>query len=202
MKVIIATPMFDGTCRFEYMISVLMGCTVLTKLGIEWDFFVRSGDQYIGRSRDALVHNFLKTDATDFIFIDSDLGFPPESIAKILKHDVDVVGGAYLKKDDSGFCCTVLNKERHSNGLIKAEMLPTGFLRFRRRVFEREVDTYQSEGRELKQFFPFGNINGRFAGEDVQFCREYDGDIWLDPDITFNHVGTKSFVGNYERQAK
>lgn len=184
------------------MISVMMAGKILTQAGIEWDFYVRSGDQYIGRSRDTLVHFFMQTDYTDMVFIDADLAFSPEALLKLLTHDVDVVGGTYLKKDDSGYACTVLNNKIHSNGLIKAEMLPTGFLRFRRQVFEREVSKYISEGKEIKQFFPFGNINGRFVGEDVQFCREYEGDLWLDPDITFNHIGARYHTGNYFESLK
>ena len=197
MKVVVATPMLDGSCRFEYMISVLMACQVLNKAGIEWDLFIRSGDQFIGRSRDNLVYNFLRTDYTDLVFIDSDITFSPDAIYRLLHHDVDVVAGVYLKKDDSGFACTVQNNEIHGNGLIKAEMLPAGFLRLRRDVFEQPRKKYTSEGRTIKQFFPFGVINEKFVGEDVQFCREYDGDLWIDPTITLGHVGTLQFTGNY-----
>ncbi len=197
MKVMIATPVADGSCRIEYMTSILMVCKVLTKQGVEWDYITLSGDQFIGRARDRLVHTFLQYDYTDLVFVDSDIAFTPDSFIKLLNHDVDVVCGDYRKKGpiDTTFVCDITDKTIHENGLVKADMVATGFLKIRKAVFDRDMPEYFVDGTgTIKQFFPFGVSNGCFVGEDVSFCRQYKGDLWVDPSINLSHIGTKSFT--------
>ena len=200
MKIMIATPVADGSCRIEYMTSILMVCKVLTVQGVDWDYITLSGDQFIGRARDRLVHSFLSSDYTDLVFVDSDIAFKPHELIKLLNHDVDVVCGNYRKKGviDSTFVCDVEDTTIHSNGLVKARMVATGFLKLRRSVFAREVPEYLFEGTGMiKQFFPFGPQDGRFVGEDVSFCRQHKGDLWIDPSIKLDHIGTKAYTGEY-----
>ncbi len=199
MNVMIATPMFDGTCRVEYATSIVMICKVLTKQGVDWDYMTLSGDQFIGRARDRLVDVFLKGDYTDLVFIDSDISFTPDSFIKLLNHDVDFVCGNYLKKSEieHRFVCDISDSTVHKNGLIKADMIATGFTKIRRSVFDSMTpeETYLIEGSgEVKQYFPFGTKDGRFVGEDVSFCRNYEGDLWIDPSIKLAHIGTKSYT--------
>ncbi|MDE2097599.1 MAG: hypothetical protein KGL39_10160 [Patescibacteria group bacterium] len=105
-----------------------------------------AGESPVGRSRNALTAQFLASDCTDILFIDSDLIFTAEQIERIVQHGEDVVGGAYLLKKE-GFPRTCSNPkpgitEPRQDGLMEVAYIGTGFLRVRRSVFERMIDKF------------------------------------------------------------
>lgn len=58
-----------------------------------------STDPSVERARNVLTANFLEaTDCTHLLFIDSDIAFMPQDVARITSHDEDVAGGIYPLK--------------------------------------------------------------------------------------------------------
>lgn len=110
----------------------------------------RFGDAAVGRLRNYLTHDFLESNATHLLFVDSDLLFSAEQVARILSHGEDVVGGCYPKKKQ-GQVEWVLNTLDQSednprpDGLIKVKYTGSGFLQVSRRVFETIIQKMGDE---------------------------------------------------------
>jgi hypothetical protein len=160
----------------------------------------------VGLARDHLVHEFLKTDCTDLLFIDSDIGFSSEDVGRICSHDVDVVTGCYALKAETEKPTLVLSlvdgARANTNGLIECVSVGCGFLRIRRAVFDQlRVATphksFKNDRDEIEHdYFPEGVEDGRYYGEDIAFCRNWrklGGRIFADFGIRLDHEGFKIY---------
>jgi hypothetical protein len=97
-KVFIATPMYGGMAHGLYIKSCLDLQATLSKYGIETKFSFLFNESLITRARNYLVDEFLRTDYTHLLFIDSDIHYNPQDVLALLALDKDVVGGPYPKK--------------------------------------------------------------------------------------------------------
>ena len=220
MKVVIAIPTHSGDIRSECFLSILSTLRLLFKLDISYEVFVISGCPYLPIARSTLVAMFMKTDGTDLFFIDADVGFDPIGFINILKRPEMVVAGIYpLKQSEIRFPVEVKTKDGipiGRDGLIEAQLLPTGFMRIKRIVFEEMEKAYpelkytsnyvhvdNSEITEAYDFFNMGIEDGRkWTTEDYAFCNRWTkigGQLWVYPDIDFSHIGANQFKGNYHR---
>ena len=222
MFVLFATPCLSHQVHLDHFASFVGTHDLLTAQGIGHQTTYIGGLAFIDHARNILCHRFLHEfpHATDLFFLDDDIGWPPEAVLRLLRHDVDIVGGTYpFKQDEGGFPVSIMaDRETHQpvehNGLIRAGHLPGGFMRIRRRALERMAEgqpTYPhrlSDGtvQVITNIFRTGydERTGERVGEDVDFCwrwLEMDGQLWLDPDITFSHTGRKRWHGNFSRDA-
>jgi len=97
-KLFIATPMYGGMNHGLYMKSCLDLQTVMIRYGIEVKFSFLFNESLITRARNYLVDEFLRTDFTHMMFIDSDIHFDPNDVIALMALDKDVIGGPYPKK--------------------------------------------------------------------------------------------------------
>jgi hypothetical protein len=97
-KLFVATPMYGGMNHGLYMKSCLDLQTVMIRYGIETKFSFLFNESLITRARNYLVDEFLRTDFTHMMFIDSDIHFDPNDIVALMALDKDVIGGPYPKK--------------------------------------------------------------------------------------------------------
>ena len=97
-KVFVATPMYGGMAHGLYIKSCLDLQTTMNKYGIETKFSFLFNESLITRARNYLVDEFLRTDFTHLLFIDSDIHYAPQDVIALLALDKDVVGGPYPKK--------------------------------------------------------------------------------------------------------
>jgi len=97
--VFIATPMYGGMCVGYYTQSIIQMISVFMQKGINTQFSFMFNESLITRARNALVHQFLKTNATHLLFIDSDIKFNPEDILRMLEADKEIICGIYPKKE-------------------------------------------------------------------------------------------------------
>jgi hypothetical protein len=97
-KLFVATPMYGGMSHGLYVKSCLDLQTVMMRYGIEVKFSFLFNESLITRARNYLVDEFLRTDFTHMLFIDSDIHFDPNDIVALMALDKDVVGGPYPKK--------------------------------------------------------------------------------------------------------
>jgi FkbM family methyltransferase len=147
------------------------------------------GDSLVSRARNRLTADFLATDATHLLFIDSDLIFSAEHINRLLAHDESIIGGFYPKKQD-GKLEWVCNAHFHfpppdERELQSLRYIGTGFMLIKREVFEKMIDIYGHEirytadgtGREEYDFWTVGVYRdkkegpGRHLSEDWFFCQ-------------------------------
>ena len=74
-KLFIATPMYGGMAHGLYVKSCLDLQTTFSKYGIETKFSFLFNESLITRARNYLVDEFLRTDYTHMLFIDSDIHY-------------------------------------------------------------------------------------------------------------------------------
>jgi SAM-dependent methyltransferase len=149
---------------------------------------------------------FLGTECSDLVFVDADLEFDDDAILKLIKHNKDIVAGAYpYRKTDLDYPVKLLfNKDNNckdeETGLVSVECATTGLMRINRRVFDKLLVSEDNKG--IKQYFRTGIIydTNDWYGEDAYFCKEWrllGGEIWVEPNINFGHHGAYCFTGNF-----
>lgn len=102
-KVMIATPMYGGICAGQYTKSSVDLGVQATKYGMDVRFFYIFNESLITRARNYLVDEFLRSDCTHLVFIDSDIGFDANDVIAMLaiadpESDKQIVCGPYPKK--------------------------------------------------------------------------------------------------------
>jgi len=97
-KLFIATPMYGGMAHGLYIKSCLDLQTTMNKYGIETKFSFLFNESLITRARNYLVDEFLRSDHTHMLFIDSDIHYNPQDVLALMALDKDVIGGPYPKK--------------------------------------------------------------------------------------------------------
>lgn len=225
MKVIFAIPTYDGTLESRCVIGLIQAMHILKEKGIECDLFVLSGCTCLPVARNTLVSMFMDTDATDLFFIDADVGFDPKGVVRFLELEEGIIAGVYpLKQDLLSFPVRIKTEDDVPVGkkigepheyLIETEFLPMGFVKIKRDVIEKMQKAYPElkyesnviEISEAKRggydLFNMGVMQDgkRWTTEDYAFCsrwRDIGGQLWVYPNLTFEHVGKKSFKGNYQ----
>lgn len=177
------------------------------------DFLVcpNRGDSLVSRSRNTITANFLGTDATHLLWLDSDLIFSPDHVKRIISHDRDVVGGFYPKKAQGPVQWVVnaldggVDAPIDANGLQEIKYAGTGFMLIKRPVFEQMIERFGHEigftadesGRQEYDFwsvgvYQFPDGTRRHLSEDWFFCQRWKdlgGKIWGDTKIVAKHVG-------------
>ena len=97
-KLFVATPMYGGMANGMYVKSSLDLQTLLIKYGVETKFSFLFNESLITRARNYLVDEFLRSDCTHMLFIDSDIHYNPQDVIALLALDKDVIGAPYPKK--------------------------------------------------------------------------------------------------------
>ena len=203
MKVLIATPAYDGRLDVWYTTSLVNSVRIAQENGIFLHPVFMSYDALVQRARNDLFKLALEYDAV--IWIDSDLEWNPMWIMELLGSDKDVIGGTYRKKTDDAELYTVKTKDlTATDGLIKVDGLGMGFVKMSKKAVQALWDAsqpYQNEGREGRMVCDIQVIDGQLVSEDNVVMRKLADlgfEVWLDPRMTCCHIGTKKFYGNFE----
>jgi len=107
-KIMVATPMYGGNCHGMYCKST----ADLAKLGQAYDMDIKMfylfNESLITRARNYCVDEFMRSDYTHLMFIDSDIGFDPHDVITLAalmdpeekdpKKRKDIMCGPYPKK--------------------------------------------------------------------------------------------------------
>jgi hypothetical protein len=97
-KLFVATPMYGGMAHGLYIKSCLDLQNVMSKYGIETKFSFLFNESLITRARNYLVDEFLRSECTHLLFIDSDINYNAQDVVALMALDKDVIGGPYPKK--------------------------------------------------------------------------------------------------------
>ena len=97
-KLFVATPMYGGMAHGMYVKSCLDLQGIMTRYGVETKFSFLFNESLITRARNYLVDEFLRSDCTHLLFIDSDIHYNPQDVIALMALDKDVIGGPYPKK--------------------------------------------------------------------------------------------------------
>ncbi|HEY4037817.1 MAG TPA: glycosyltransferase [Burkholderiaceae bacterium] len=227
-KVMLATPFYMQQENSSFGESMIYTCRMLDQAGIDWGLLRVEGDSYVDRAKNTLVANFLESDGTDLLMIDSDESWHPLAVSRLLQHPEEVVAGAYPFKNRWGqFAGNLLVEAKDgqlqaagyrelSDGscLLEAYNIAGGFLRVKRSAFEKLADAYPEDiyiddyawparpGRIYTAFFECARSDYHRFGEDAWFsrkCRAAGIRLWIDPNLTIRHHGMHSWEGNFHQ---
>lgn len=98
VKLFVATPMYGGQCFGLYMKSSLDLQSMCWQHGIDLRFSFLFNESLITRARNYLVDEFLRSDCTHLLFLDSDVHYNPQDILALIALDKDIIGAPYPKK--------------------------------------------------------------------------------------------------------
>jgi len=97
-KLFVATPMYGGMNHGLYAKSCLDLQTLMIRYGVDIKFSFLFNESLITRARNYLTDEFLRSDCTHMLFIDSDIHFNPQDVLALMALDKDLIGGPYPKK--------------------------------------------------------------------------------------------------------
>jgi glycosyltransferase involved in cell wall biosynthesis len=212
-RVLIGTPCYDGKIDVWHANSLVNAIRIAEKKGIFLHPVWMSYDALIQRARNDLLAMVLDGEYDDIIFIDSDVEFSPEWIFKLLDCEEDVVGGTYPKKGEEEMYPVKglvvdggLNLNPDERGLLEVEGLGTGFVRISRKavqaVWDASVPYFNKEkGTVSRMMCQVEVVDGDLVSEDMMLFRKLRSlgfRVWLDVDMTCNHVGNKKYTGNFK----
>jgi len=218
LKIFVATPAFDGKVNVQFALSFAETCNMLSANNIHVVPCIVTSGSLLCAERNRLLKAFLSTDCTHILCIDSDLGWPAQSVGSLIRHNEDFVGGVYpARGTEKTFLFRPILKEDGSltiseKKLIEMESICAGFMLIKRHVIEKMVadnpqlyfkpkdpnapDGYCLFNTELQQ--TNGEFN-EFWGEDYTFCqlaRKSGFKIFVDPMIEFDHAGTRGMLAS------
>lgn len=218
-RVMIGTPCMYGDVNVWYTNSLIN----TIKIGLTRDIEILplwiSYDALIQRVRNDTLAMALQTDVDDLFWIDSDIEWEPSDFFKLLDYPVDVVGGTYRKKGDIEeyvFRGPDNNLINPHNGLAEVLGLGTGFARMSKKACRYLYDNspkYIDSKDNTERSFAFNvviedaydaNIKKNIptlVSEDIHafnVLREGGFKIYLDCDVTCNHIGSYKFTGDFK----
>lgn len=195
----------NGDVKMLTTMSLVMATNFLRAAGHTMQITAREGP-YTHWNREHLAQDAVRENADYLMFVDTDVMFPAEAIARLVSLDKDIVGGIYNLKQDEPVSTVKLWREGCGPDDFTVEgdelpfrtavdeplpgepfrvaALPTGFMLVNvRRVFVEAMSF---------PFFPctFG------LGEDVAFCvnaQKAGLEVWCDPTIPIRHIGMKAY---------
>jgi hypothetical protein len=136
--VLIGTPYRD-----EFTVRYLNGMIAAmtdSSLAKEYRFVPTvTSSTYVQIARNEIANKAVAMNADEVVFVDADIGWVPQQLATLLRHDVDIVGADYCKRipgEPQGCARALPGSVPRADGLQVATCLPGGFLRIRTSVFK------------------------------------------------------------------
>jgi len=148
----------------------------------------------LAQARDSIVSQALLNGASHLLMCDTDQTYPPDTIARLASHDVDVCGvlvhrrwppfdPIFMRGSLKTGYEHVLEDAMYSGKLIEIDATGTGCLLINMSIFDEMCGPW----------FKFDTIRGSVVGEDFYFCnriREAGFRIFVDTSIEVGHLAT------------
>lgn len=207
VNLVVATPCFGGQISIHYAASLLKLEKAVRGYGnLKLKVLFKDGDALITRARASLLAQFLDDPAaTHLLFIDSDIGFEPEQVLRLIQCGADMAAAIYpVKRIDwekfrkavgtehpnpgaaaLKYVFEVENPDavRESAGFVQVRYAGTGFLMIRRAALEKMCARYpQLKFRRDHSLDAATESENRFALFD---CMISDDGTYLSEDFAF-----------------
>ena len=215
-KLFIGIPAYDGKLNIKTAFALAQLMPKAMSLGVSVTLSDLSNCSIITMARNALVHEFLKTECTELLFIDADVVVNADDILRLMAQsgDKDVTAGAYPRRaKDAKFFADIYYDDNgdleFEGSLMRLKRAPTGFMLIQRHVIERLVEahpewTYEKcPGEQMAAVFDFAIRDGKYVGEDYLFCDRVTQmcfTVYIDVDISLPHVGQETFERNFREE--
>lgn len=210
-----ACPCADGKYVRGFTTSFHNTQCIFIELGANVDFAELPGCADLGLARSKIFGNFLRSNHTHLLWIDSDMVWQPYDPARLILAKKDFIGAAGPKKiypvsfaanncDENG---TYLGIERDGD-FLKVTEVGFAFILLTKACVQKMADNYQDlkfpGDNNLDEYAVFDSFiigegdKKRRLSEDFSFCWRWNrigGEIFLMPDIRLGHVGTHTWEG-------
>lgn len=196
-KLFLATPMYGGQCAGMYTKSIADLSALFTKYGVQLQLYYLFNESLITRARNYCVDEFMRSDATHLMFIDSDIGFSPHDVVAMLAlmtddSPYDVLGGPYPKK------CISWEKIKQAVDKGMADDDPN--------ALDKYVGDYVFNPRSGQKEIPLGEpVEVLELGTGFMMVRRKTFETYRDayPELSYkpDHVRTEHFDGTREIHA-
>ena len=200
MSVLLATPVRAKQFDFEYVVGMLHSSGGYAA----WMPMAGQSDIYVARN--TLAYEFMKSNHDTLVFVDSDIGWTKQDLANLIETPHPYVSGLYPGKGQNPEW--IFRQEDGSimepgktppSGIGRAKLIPCGFLKIHRSVFEAirdagEAEEYGPVEAPSYQFFR-GIVEERFLlSEDYSFsvlARRVGITPYVNYGIKLTHCGRK-----------
>jgi hypothetical protein len=213
----IALPAYDFKVSLRLAVSLARFAQSAPQHGIDVHIGSVCGCSVVSRARNLLVSDFLASEATELLFIDSDINFEPEAVLRLMAWGADVKKGIVAAvprvRDTAEVYIADLDYDTDNQltmdgmGLVRARNVATAFMWVARGALEELVEDHPEwvyydprAKRNLSAVFDFEVRPDGYVGEDFLFCervRAAGYEVWVDPSITLGHMGVQEYVGNF-----
>jgi len=223
-SLMVSIPAYDHKVTVKTAIAMAQLTRVTKHHGIGLQFSTICGCSVVSRARNLLADRFLRSDCTDLLFVDADIGFKPEDVMRMMAWGIDhaiVAGIPRARKTKLTYITTLDQDDNHlimnGKGLVRAHRVATAFMLVQRKVFETMKEAHpemcykedqsrlvegapELPGEMQHAFFDFKVTPEGYVGEDFVFCdraRELGFEIWIDPTIKLTHQGIVDFESDF-----
>lgn len=213
--VMVATPVYDGKLVHQYLQSYLQSFTDCMRHDIVITPEFAVGFSLVQYARNWLMYCFLReTRFTHLLWIDSDLGWEPTAIRRLIETGKELVGGCYTTKHPTKPVLPFVACGPVEDNLQEVSALPGGFLLMSRAVvqalWDNAEEVYMEHGGathvirhicdlEMSTVTKDGQFQRRAVGEDYVMqtrARALGFKMFLLTDIDMSHVGMYEFPAN------
>lgn len=217
MTLMIGLPCMGGIVSEKTTLGLFNLGKLLARSNVHHGLFTLTNSSLITQARSKVANFFVNNTEHDYLFfLDSDIGFNPEDVVKLMSHQVPIVSGAYpMKTIPERYCIDILQPEQKRGDLIKINGNGMGFVLIHRQVFLDIANKYPGlkyipsdyhsdtphthmEMNNSYHYFAEHQTQNGFMSEDKSFfhrAQQVGYDIWLDTTIKLNHTGYHIYQG-------
>ena len=109
----------------------------LVRNNIDHGLLTLTNSSLITQARSKVANFFINNTEHEYLFfLDSDIGFNPDDVLKLMSHQIPIVSGAYpMKIIPERYCVDVVQPEERHGDLLKINGNGMGFVLIHRQVF-------------------------------------------------------------------
>ena len=204
-SILFATPCYAGQLTEPFFHSAMRTVQELNRVGLAFDWLTERNESLVHRARMEMCATFLKTEHSHLFWVDADIEFTPEDVAKLWNLETDIAVGCYaMKKRDAQWYAAwkdgqLVKDLDQFKGPIEVDYAGTGFMLIAREVIERLTEihgTWEGANGPVPAIFMTPIHNGGLESEDYHFCRiarEAGFKVVMDPSVRLKHWGSYAF---------
>lgn len=217
MSIMIGLPCGGGVVSEKTTLGLFNLGKALVRNNIDHGLLTLANSSLITQARSKIANFFVNNTEHEYLFfLDSDIGFEPQDVIKLLSHQMPIVSGAYpMKIIPERYCIDVSQPEQRQGDLLKINGNGMGFVLIHRQVFldiakqypglkyvpsDYHSDTPHTPAEMDNSYHYFAEHKSQngFMSEDKSFfhrASQVGYDIWLDTSIRLNHTGYHIYQG-------
>lgn len=213
----IGLPCMGGIVSEKTTLGLFNLGKALVRNNIHHGLLTLTNSSLITQARSKVANFFINNTEHEYLFfLDSDIGFNPEDVLKLIAHQVPIVSGAYpMKIIPERYCVDIVQPEERHGNLVKINGNGMGFVLIHRQVFLDIAKQYPNlkytpsdyhsdtphtpaEMNNSYHYFAEHQHQNGFMSEDKSFFHRAQSvgyNIWLDTSIKLSHTGYHIYQG-------